>query len=86
MKQEISDESIQENNYHTNIRKQKHLKTEQQINVDTVTNSRELKIQIKILESRENVIYTTENIERNNRKDLTEINEIKNWCKMLEKS
>lgn len=86
MKQEISDESIQENNYHTNIRKQKHLKTAQQINVDTVINSRELKIQIKILESRENVIYTTENIERNNRKDLTEINGIKNWCKMLEKS
>lgn len=75
MKQEIPDESIQENNYHTNIRKQKHLKTAQQINVDTVTNSRELKIQIKILESRENVIYTTENIERNNRKDLTEIME-----------
>ena len=43
-------------------------------------------MQIKILESRENVIYSTDNIERNNRKDLTEINGIKNWCKMLEKS
>ena len=35
VKQQISDELIQENNYHINIRKQRHLKTEQSQQIKT---------------------------------------------------
>ena len=37
VKQEISDEFTQENNYHTNIRKQNHLKTEQAQQIKPMT-------------------------------------------------
>ena len=76
VKQQISDELIQENNYHTNIRKQRHLKIEQsqQIktpDVETETKSKEVENQTKKLQIKENIIYTTQNIEQNNRKDST---------------
>ena len=52
VKQQISDELIQENDYHTNIRKQRHLKTEQSqqiknADVDTETKGKEVENQIK---------------------------------------
>ena len=60
VKQQISDEFIQENKYYTNIRKQRHLKTEQsqQIkspDVDTEARSKEVENQTKKLESKENI-------------------------------
>ena len=76
MKQQTSDKLIQESDYHTKIRKQGHLKPEQSQQttipvVNTETKSKEIKIQTKKLESRDNITYTTENTEQNNRKDLT---------------
>ena len=66
----ISDELIQENLYHTNIRKQRHLKTEQSQQTKTSdvylgTKSKEFENQTIKLESKENITYTTENTEQN---------------------
>ena len=83
VKHQVSDELIQEIDYHTKIRKQRQLKTEQsqQIkipDVDTETKSKEVENQTKNLESKDNIRYTTENTERNNRKDSTGKNGINN--------
>ena len=93
VKQQISDELIQENNYHTKIRKEGHLKTEQSqpikiLDVDTETKNKEVENQTKKLECEDNITYTTENIERSNRKELWFLPCIYLYirCKMLEKS
>ena len=79
MKQKISDEFIQEND----LRKPSQLKIEQsqQIkspDVDTETKSEEVENQNKKLESKNNITCTTENAERNNRKDSAGKNGINN--------
>lgn len=66
----ISDELIQENLYHTNIRKQRHLKTEQSQQTKTSdiymrTKSKEFENQTIKLENKENITYITENTEQN---------------------
>ena len=76
VKQKISDELIQENDYHSKIRKRKQLKTEQsqQIkipDVDIETKSKEVENPNKKLGSKDNITYIIENRERNNRKDST---------------
>ena len=83
VKQKMSDELIQRSDYHTNIRKQRHLKTEQsqQIktpDVDAETKNKDVENQTKKLKSKDNITYTTENTERNKRKDSTGKNEINN--------
>ena len=83
MKQQISDELIQENDYQIKIRKQKQLKTEQsqqiQIpDVDTEKKSKEVENQNKKLESKDNITYTLEKTEQNIRKDSTGENVINN--------
>ena len=83
VKQQISDELIQENDYQIKIRKQKQLKTEQsqqiQIpDVDTEKKSKEVENQNKKLESKDNITYTLEKTEQNNRKDSTGENVINN--------
>ena len=73
---QIYDELIQENDYHTKIKNQRQLKTEQsqQIkipNVDTETKSKKVEDRNQKFESNDNITYTTENIEQNNRKYST---------------
>ena len=73
---QIYDELIQENDYHTKIKNQRQLKTEQsqQIkipNVDTETKSKKVEDQNQKFESNDNITYTTENTEQNNRKYST---------------
>ena len=75
MKQ-IYDELIQENDYHTKIKNQRQLKTEQsqQIkipDVDTETKSKKVEDQNMKFESKDDITYTMENIEQNNRKHST---------------
>ena len=75
MKQ-IYDELIQENDYHTKIKNQRQLKTEQsqQIkipDVDTETKSKKVEDENKKFESKDDITYTTENTEENNRKYST---------------
>ena len=83
MKQQIPAKLIQENYYHTKISKRRQLKTElsQQIkipDVDTETKNKEVENQNKKLESKDNITYTTENTEENNRKDSKGKNGIHN--------
>ena len=61
---QIYDELIQENDYHTKIKNQRQLKTEQsqQIkipDVDTKAKSKKVEDQNKKLESKDNITYTT---------------------------
>ena len=75
MKQ-IYNELIQENNYHTKIKNQRQLKTEQsqQIkipDVDIETKSDKVEDENNKFESKDNITYTTENTEQNNRKYST---------------
>ena len=70
----ISEEFIHENDYHTEIRKQRQLKTKQsqQIkipDVDTETKSKEVEDQNKKLESKDNITYTIENKDCNQKKE-----------------
>ena len=70
---QIFDELIQENDSHIKIKNQRQLKTEQsqQIkisDVDTETKSKKVEDQNKKFERKDNITYTTENIEQNNRK------------------
>ena len=70
---QIYDELIRENDYYTKIRNQRQLKTEQsqQIKVpyvDAETNSKKVKEQNDKFQSKDNITYTTENTEQNNRK------------------
>ena len=73
---QIYDKLIQENDYYTKIKNQRQLKTEQsqQIkipNVDTETKSKKVEDRNQKFESNDNITYTTENIEQNNRKYST---------------
>ena len=73
---QIYDELIQENYYYTKVRNQRQLRTEQsqQIkipDVDTETKSKKVEDQNKKFESKDNITYTTENTEQNNRKYST---------------
>ena len=82
MKQ-IYDELIQENDYHTKIKNQRQLKTEQSqqikiADVDTETKSKKNEDQNKKFESKGNITYTTENTEQKNRKYSTGKNGINN--------
>ena len=82
MKQ-IYDELIQENDYHTIIKNQRQLKTEQSqqikiADVDTETKSKKNEDQNKKFESKGNITYTTENTEQKNRKYSTGKNGINN--------
>ena len=72
----MSNELIQDKNYHTNLTKQRYQQTEQsqpmQIpETDTEPKQKEVENQTKKLEREENITYITENI-KNNRKDSTE--------------
>ena len=80
---QIYDELIQENDYHTKISSQRQLKTEksQQIkisDVDTETKRKKVEHQNKKFESKDNITYTNENVEQNNRKYSTGKNGINN--------
>ena len=80
---QIYDELIQENDYHTKISSQRQLKTEksQQIkisDVDTETKCKKVEHQNKKFESKDNITYTNENVEQNNRKYSTGKNGINN--------
>ena len=73
---QIYDELIKENYYHTKIKNQRKLKTEQsqRINIpdiNTETKSRKVEDLNKKYESKDNITYTTENTEQNNRKYST---------------
>ena len=74
----ISNELIQDNNYHTNLTKLEHGQTEQSQPIklkvsetNTESKDKEGENQTKKLEREEIITYTTENI-KNNRKDSTE--------------
>ena len=72
----MSNELIQDKNYHTNLTKQRYQQTEQsqpmQIpETDTEPKQKEVENQTKKLEREENITYITENL-KNNRKDSTE--------------
>ena len=80
---QIYDELIQENDYHTKIKNQRQLKTEQSqqikiADVDTETKSKKNEDQNKKFESKGNITYTTENTEQKNRKYSTGKNGINN--------
>ena len=73
---QIYDELIQEKNYHTKVRNQRQLGTEQSQKikipgVNTETKSKKVEDQNKKFESKDNKTYTTENTEQNNRKYST---------------
>ena len=80
---QIYDELIKENYYHTKIKNQRKLKTEQsqRINIpdiNTETKSRKVEDLNKKYESKDNITYTTETTEQNNRKYSTGKNGINN--------
>ena len=73
---QIYDKLIQENDYYTKIKNQRQLKTEQsqQIkipDVDIETKSDKVEDENNKFESKDNITYTTENTEQNNRKYST---------------
>ena len=73
---QIYDKLIQENDYYTKIKNQRQLKIEQsqQIkipDVDIETKSDKVEDENNKFESKDNITYTTENTEQNNRKYST---------------
>ena len=72
VKQQISYELIHDNNYHTNLRKERYVQIEQsqQIKIPE-PKDKEVENQTKKSESEENITYTTENTKINNLEDST---------------